>query len=143
MNLEKPPVNTNTSNESQMSVEGIDEEGTPIYSEMKEVLPESYPQVPEEVLKMISDDFKSLEEDNTPLKYGPGTILSLSINSDKRVRYEIANAEKGHYLIAKIHDGQLQENLKGTLMLSNYPREGEENPDLIVCSEAELEDWLS
>ena len=99
-----------------------------------------YPVIPTEVFDAIKTDLDNLPENNEDLRFGRGEILELAINSSNPTSYEVLDATKGHYFIAKKFSKENAE-MKGTYFTSHEEKTGE-NPDLIVCSSKELESWL-
>lgn len=98
-----------------------------------------YPGVPTQVFDEIKSDLDNLPESNEVLKFNKGQILELAINSNTSIRYEIIEATKGHYFIGKADPDMNM--MKGEYFTSKEQKTGE-NPDLIVCSSKELEQWL-
>jgi len=130
--------NNNEPKPHPLIARNIDNEGNPLYG-VTGPLPKLYPGIPSEVFDQIKADLDSLPDNNESLKFHQGEMLELSINSDKKVRYEICDAKNGHYFIAKVdHEAG---KIKGEFFLSHEKKEGE-NPDLIVCSAEELEGYL-
>jgi len=87
-------------------------------------------------------DIRSLPPSNIILKYKMGDNIKLAINSANEVSYEVLDAQKGYYLISKTsYDNTTPTGPEPVVVLSNQPVI-QENPDFIVCSAEELENWL-
>ena len=126
--LTRPP-------QSAEDFEGLE----PIYEEMKDRLPEAFYEPTTEVFDLVTADLKSIEPSKETAKYERGEYLSLGINSDKKVRYQVLDFKNGYYFIVKI-DSDLNSN-EYVGVLHNDPRD-KVNPDVIVCSTQEIASWL-
>lgn len=119
---------------------GVDKKsGMVNYEEMAKELPKTYPGIPTEIFDLIKKDLNGLPENDETLKFQKGEYLELAINSNDRVRYQILEAKRGHYLIGKVDF--TPGVIKGEFFASNDPKTGE-NPDLMVCTQKELEGWF-
>ena len=139
MSLETLPLNTKEVKESLMMVTGVDSNNEPIYEEMTKPLPEIWAEPPTDVFDIITADYKSIEPNNEAAKYSRGEYLSLGINTDQKVRYQVLDFKKGYYFIVKIDSDLSSKEYVG--LLHNDPRD-RVNPDIIMCTAQEIATWL-
>ena len=135
-------------NEKSTVVTGL-EGGTPVYEE--KVIEKASQPIGVEGKKAVDafvtqaiNDFASLPETNKPMKLGRHQDVLLSINSGTKHHYKVIDGKKGYYLLGK-HDTDSDPTLgssAGAFVSMRGPR-NIENPDMIMCSESELENWLA
>jgi hypothetical protein len=112
------------------------------YKKSQEGNQKMYPGIPSQVFDEIKSDLDNLPENNEILKFNKGQILELAINSNNTVRYQIFEATKGHYFIGKFDPVNPNTAPKMGEYFTSKEKKTAENPDLIVCSSKELEQWL-
>jgi hypothetical protein len=112
------------------------------YKKSQEGNQKMYPGIPTQVFDEIKSDLDSLPESSEVLKFKKGQILELAINSNNVTRYQIFEATKGHYFIGKFDPVNPNTASSTGEYFTSKEKKTSENPDLLVCSSKELEQWL-
>ncbi len=117
-------------------------DGKAVYEKLPMKTPTFTGGIPDAVWKAMFEDLDSLPESPEPMKYKMEDQVLISINSDKKVLYQIIEAQKGHYVLGRQDEpeGTPREAVSHALF-SKDPR-NVANPLLITCSQSELDDWL-
>jgi hypothetical protein len=135
------PSNRNEKSEQVMTIVGMDTIGRPIY-EATEPLPTHYPQIPKEAFDAVMADLNSLPFAHENGTFNTGEILSLGINSNDKKRYSVLAFQNNYYLLSK-KDHDFSENDLGECVVAlSSDLKTQPNPDLIVCSQEEILNWM-
>ena len=139
-----PQINLNEKPSTKV-VSGIDNQGNLTYEEFPmrvhplSVSTSDYNRIMAEYAR----DYERLPESDKTMRFKVGQFLILRIKSTSIELYEVGDVRKGHYLLVKAFFGQNPVKKYQDLVIeSSRNSHVRENPDLIVCTEQEVEGWL-